>query len=78
MSVFKGSKGNAKIILEHHYGSAKQYKMLEFVKDTPTLNDGIKREDKIYKFERIGFGQSTSGSHGRVVETNYGGDLTLS
>jgi hypothetical protein len=78
MTVFKGTKGNAKIVLEHHYGGDKLGKMLDFIKETQSLNDGINRVDKIYKFERIGFGQTTSGSRGRIVETREGGDLTLS
>ncbi len=78
MTAFKGAKGNATIVLEHHYGRDKLYSMLDFIKEKPMLDYGIERVDRIYKFERIGLGQSTSGSRGRIVETPDGGDMTLS
>ena len=78
MEPFRGVSGNCRMLLERDFGAERLSEMFDFARLSMALNDGIFAIDHVYRIERIGLGQTTSGSRGRVVETADGADLTLS
>jgi len=78
MEPFRGVSGNCRILLARDFGAERLSEMFDFVRLSKTVSDVILAIDRVYRIERIGLGQTTSGSRGRVVETADGADLTLS
>ncbi|MCD6119443.1 hypothetical protein J7K50_06345 [bacterium] len=75
---FEGMRGNCRMILERDFGKARMNAMHRLTREMLMHIPDVYPVGNIYMFEQIGFGHSTSGSGGRVVETAAGADLTLS
>lgn len=73
-----GVQGNCRMILERDFGHEKIDEIIEFLEENLRNSPGIHVSENICCIDNIGFGQSVSGSRGRIVAHDGGADLTLS
>ena len=73
-----GVQGNCRMILERDFGSEKVSEILDFLREHLPDVRGVYVSENICRIDNIGFGQTVSGSRGRIVAGENGADLTLS
>ena len=76
-SPLKRYKGNCMMMLPHEFGKERIEGICEFLEETLRGLAGVHPAHGIAVYKNIAYGQSTSGSGGRVVPSDDGADLTL-
>ncbi len=78
IAQWEGVQGNCRIVLERDFGEEKIADIIDFLHENLPGARGIHVCENVCKIDNIGFGQSVSGSRGRLVAGAAGAELTLS